>query len=156
MNEIPGPRGWLPLFFFIIFISAAPSFAFFMASLIGSNSVSIFSFGNLYGWGSFWICTSFALLLIGNYQFIERAQMLILGAMLCCVAVAVAFAQPDWPATLKGSLVPVLPDYPAWVLAKYPPFQDRSVWIELSLAVSVIGGVGYDYLCYVALLREKP
>jgi len=154
-NEIPGPRGWLPLFFFSIFISCAPFLASFMASLLGNISSFIFPRFDLYIWASVWILVCFVLLVIGSYDFIERAQLLILSVMVVCVIVAVAYARPDWLGVLQGSLVPQMPEYPAWVLDKYEGFRSRSLWLELGVAAAVTGGGSHDYLCYVALLREK-
>jgi len=92
---------------------------------------------------------------MGGYTFLERAQMLILGSMLVCILVAVVYVQPDWLKVVRGLLFPQVLDYPAWVTEKYESFRNRSVWLELAVAASVIGGSAFDYLCYASFLREK-
>ena len=154
-NQIPGPRGWLTLFLFSIYIIYSPFAAFFMQGLLGSISASIFPGGDLYTWATIWVVASLILLAIGKYAFLERAQMLILGSMLACTFVAVVFVQPDWSKAIQGAVVPQLPDYPEWVTDKYESFRDRTIWVELALAAAFIGGVATDYFCYVSFLREK-
>lgn len=154
-NHIPGPHGWLPLFFFSIFIVCAPFWTFFQEGLLGSVCVSIFSWGDLYFWATIFVVVSFGLLAVGGYAFLERSQMLILGLMMVCIGIAVFYVQPDWLGILQGFFVPQIPEYPEWVREKYPIFQSRSEWLEIAVAVSVIGGAAAEYLCYVAFLREK-
>jgi len=154
-NEVPGPRGWLPLFFFSIFIICAPIWASLQTGLLGSICANIFPRGDLYFWASVWVAVSFVLLLIGNYAFLERVQISILGLMLACIFIAVIYVGPDWLQVLHGSFVPQLPEYPPEILKKYPNFADRPVWIELTVAAAVIGGAAADYLGYASFLREK-
>ena len=154
-NEIPGPRGWLPLFFFLIYIVCAPFWQFFMAGLLGSICVSIFPWGDWYFWATVWGLVSFVLLYVGNYTFLERTQMLILGLMLICILIAVVYVQPNWLKVLQGFFIQQPPDYPDWLHQRYDSFRNRSAWVELVVAASVIGGSAGDYLCYVSFLREK-
>jgi len=81
--------------------------------------------------------------------------MAILGLMLVCILIAVAFVSPDWLAALKGLVVPVVKDYPDWVLQKYESFRERPVWVELAVVFTVMGGIAADYFCYVSFIREK-
>jgi len=41
-NELPGPRGWFPIFSFSIYFICAPFWASFMTGLLGSICASIF------------------------------------------------------------------------------------------------------------------
>lgn len=154
-DRIPGPRGWLPIFFFTIFIVCAPFWASFQLGLLGSISGSIFPSGDLYFWATVWVVVSFVLLAVGNYTFLERTQMIILGLMFVGTFIAVLYVRPDWIGVVQGLLVPQLPDYPSWVLENYESFRDREEWLELTVAASVTGGVAGDYLCYTSFLREK-
>ena len=155
-KEVPGPRGWLPLFFFSIFFICNPFWASLQTGLLGGITASIFPHGDMYFWATVCVIGSLVLLVIGNYRFLERAQMMILGVMLVCILVAVFYVQPPWWQVLKGLLLPQIPEYPGWVLDKYHEnFSGRSQWLELTVAISVIGGAAGDYIFYVSMLREK-
>ena len=154
-DGIPGPRGWLPIFFFTIYIVCTPFWASFQLGLLGSISGSILPHGDLYFWATVWVVVAFVLLASGSYTFLERAQMLILGLMFVCTLIAVLYVHPEWFEVIKGFLLPQLPEYPSWVPEKYPVFRDRKEWLELTIAATVTGGVAGDYFCYVSFLREK-
>jgi len=154
-DQTPGPRGWLPIFFFTIFIVCVPFWGSLQLGLLGSISGSIFPYGDLYFWAAVWVVVSIFLLALGGYTFLERAQMLILGLLFVCSFIAVLYIRPEWFEVFKGFLLPQLPEYPGWVLEKYTSFRDREEWLELVVAATVTGGVAADYLCYTAFLREK-
>jgi len=72
-REVPGPRGWLSLFFFSIFIICTPVFISFQMGLLGSVSARIFpSFlpetpdYDIYLWATVWVVVSFGLLVVGR------------------------------------------------------------------------------------------
>jgi hypothetical protein len=45
-------------------------------------------------------------------------------------------------------------EYPEWAMVD-PAIAGRPVWVEAATYVGVVGGSGYDYLAYLAYLREK-
>lgn len=107
-----------------------------------------------YGWAGLVLVSVFVLSIRGNYQKLESAQMVIVGVMLLLVVAAVFLLKPDWLEVLKGTLWPSQFQYPNWI-DRYPTVEERPVWVELTTYVGVVGGSSYDYLCYVAFIREK-
>ena len=154
-SSIPGPRGWLPLFVFLIALLCSPFWSSFLQGILGTVSTWIFQVGDLHIWATVWVVASVLLLAVGGYNFLEKAQLLILGLMLVGIIVAVIYVRPDWLATLKGIFIPQVLVYPDWVHKSYPTFIGRSEWVELTMYVAAIGGQSYDYLCYASFLRDK-
>ncbi|MBT5927416.1 MAG: Nramp family divalent metal transporter [Verrucomicrobia bacterium] len=154
--SLPGPRGWLPTTFLLLAVPCFPIWVAFHASTVGSliNHLVGSSTSTTYGWAALVLVSVFFLSIRGNYQKLERAQMLIVGVMLFLVVAAVFLLKPDWLAVLKGTLWPGQFQYPNWI-DRYPTFEERPIWIELTTYVGVVGGSSYDYLCYVAFIREK-
>ena len=154
-NHLPGPRGWVTICFFTIFLICAPFWAFFMQQLLSSHCASVFPQMDLYTWATIWVTVSFVLLAVGSYKFLEKVQMTILGVMLVCALIAVIYVQPSWLEVCKGFFVFLMPEYPSWVAEKYQDKILASEWLEFTVAASVIGGAAFDYLGYASFLREK-
>ena len=154
-SAIPGPRGWLPLFIFSIAVIFDPVWFSFLSGLLGTLCTWIFGFGDHFWWATVCVGASLVLLALGGYRFLEKAQLVMLGLMLVCIFVAVAYVRPDWLAVAKGLFFPQQLVYPDWLFDKLPHMRDRSWLVEVSVYAAAIGGAGYDYLGYVSLLRDK-
>ena len=152
---IAGPRGWFPLFMFVIAVVCYPPWYSFLSGLLGTVCAWIFGIGDHYIWATVFAGAAMLLLYSGGYDFLEKAQLLILGLMLACIAVAAVYVRPDWLAVAKGALVPQSLAYPDWALEKVPQLRFRSVWVEILVYASAIGGSSFDYLGYVSFLRDK-
>ena len=83
--------------------------------------------GSHFTWATVWVLLALILLAIGGYDFLEKAQTVILAITLVCVLIAVAYVRPDRLAVLKG-FVPRTLEYPDWVFAELPSLRDRSEW----------------------------
>jgi Mn2+/Fe2+ NRAMP family transporter len=151
---IRGPKGWLPLFMFAIFAFTIPLWYSFLAGLTGLTCAWIFGMGNHYMWATAFVAVAVLLLIVGNYDFLERVQTGILAVKVGCILVAVFYVGPEWLAVAKG-LVPRPLEYPDWLFGVLPEMKNRSVWVEVIVYASVIGGQSFDYLAYVSFLRDK-
>ena len=154
-SRIRGPRGWFPLFMFIIAVLSYPLWFSFLAGLLGTICAWMFEFSDHYVWATVFMAAAFVLLTIGGYQFFEKAQMIILGLTAGCMVVATFYVRPDWFSVLKGAVLPQAMAYPDWLPEKLPQFRLRSVWVEVLVYVSAIGGTTYDYLGYTSFMRDK-
>ena len=154
-NALPGPRGWLPLFMFAMFLLVLPFAYAFLVGLTGQVTTWITGTGDQYIWGTVFGVLAGSLWLAGTYKFLEKAQTLILALMVASILVAVAYVGPDWLGVAKG-LLPQALAYPDWAYSAVPEIRNRSIWVEVLVYGSVIGGVGHDYLAYVSFLRDKP
>ena len=115
----------------------------------------MFGFSDHYVWATVFMAAAFVLLTIGGYQFFEKVQMIILGLTAGCMVVATFYVRPDWFSVLKGAVLPQAMAYPDWLPEKLPQFRLRSVWVEVLVYVSAIGGTTYDYLGYTSFMRDK-
>ncbi len=154
-TSIPGPRGWLNLFIVAVALVCAPMWLCFLEGILGTICAWMFGVGSHYLWASIWVVVAMLLLAIGNYQFLERPQMIILGLTVGCIFVAVFYVQPDWWQVMQGLFLPVPLTYPEWLYQELPNMAARSPWLELIVYAAAIGGQSYDYLAYVSFLREK-
>ena len=152
--SIPGPRGWLHLFLVVCLLVTIPLTFAFLLGILGTASSWIFGIGDHYFWASLCVAVVVALLFVGGYGLLEKAQLVILIAMLGCILVSVFYLRPDWIAIAKG-LVPRPLTYADWLFTTLPEMRDRSVWVEVLVYVSVIGGVATDYFAYTSFLRDK-
>jgi hypothetical protein len=164
--EIPiGPRGWLPSVMFVFAAVCIPIWVGFHCSVLGdliaelSGSKAWLSGATVHLWGLVMlVMVSFAAFR-GGYAALERVQLVIIGLMLGLVSLALILLKPDWLEMLYASLVPQRLYFPEWMLTDPRPsiesIVSKPVWIEMTLYVGVIGGAGFDYLAYVAFLREK-
>ena len=152
---IGGPRGWFTLFMLIIVVVCQPVWVSFLLGILGTVCVWIFGVGDLYLWATACGAVVLVLLALGTYNFLERAQMIILGVTGIGIVVALFYVGPDWLAAAKGAFLPQPLSYPDWLPEKLPQFRLRSVWVEVLVYVSAIGGSSYDYLAYASFLRDK-
>ena len=152
---VGGPRGWFPLFMFLTALVCYPPWFSFAAGLLGTACTWMFGFGTHYVWATVFVGAAVILLAIRSYNFFEKAQMLILALKVGCIIVAVFYLRPDWLAVANGLVLPQWLAYPDWLFKKLPEFRDRSVWVEILVYGSAIGGASFDYLGYVSFLREK-
>ena len=152
---LPGPRGWLPLFVVALGFLAMPIWNSFFLGIIGTICSWILGFGSHYVWATVCVGLALVLLAIGGYNLLEKIQVSVLAIMLVCILISVFYVRPDWLAVLKGLVLPQALSYPEWLFEKLPNMRDRSVLIEISVYMAAIGGMGYDYLGYLAFIREK-
>ncbi len=152
---IAGPRGWFTLFIFIIVLVCQPLWVSFLLGILGTACTWMFGVGNLYFWATACAATAVVLLALGGYDFLEKAQMMILGVTGICIVLAMFYVGPDWLAAVKGAFLPQPLSYPDWLPEKLPQFRIRSVWVEVLVYVSAIGGSTSDYLGYASFLRDK-
>ena len=160
--ELPGPRGWLPLVFFLLAVPCFPIWVCFHAGTLGTLLSGLTDTGHFWRNGAHlvWGMGALTLVLIlcfaGGYATLEKAQLVIVILMLASVGVAIFFVNVDWLALLKGLFVPQAVEYPQWINAQsHAEIAKRSAWLETITYVGVIGGSSYDYLAYVSYLRDK-
>jgi hypothetical protein len=106
-------------------------------------------------WGAAVILTATCLSFIQTYGVVERVSTLILCLKVGLIFVAVLLVRPDWAAAAWGLVAPRIPEYPAWVVASYPDFRGRTVFLEMAVLLGAVGGGVQDYVGYVGFLREK-
>lgn len=160
---MPGPRNWVPvtigllsLFCFPFWQAALPLvLGGFMNWVVGvdGNSEQLLLYGRL--WATLAIVVSVLLLWLKSYEFLEKAQLVIVGLLLACIFAATGASRPDWGAVLVGMITPIIPSYDAWILQKYPMIAARPTWVEVITCIGAVGGGTYDYVGYVGCLREK-
>jgi Mn2+/Fe2+ NRAMP family transporter len=159
-SRIPGPRAWVVKLMAIVSILAFPMWIAALSDALSSLCVWITGVGAGTGWGRpLWatviILTATTLSLIQTYNIVERVSTLILALKVVLILIAVPVVRPDWGAALWGLIVPHLPDYGPWVIAKYPDFAGRTVFLEMAVLMGAVGGGVQDYIGYVGFLREK-
>jgi hypothetical protein len=160
-----GPRGWLPAVMFVFAAICIPIWVSFHSSVIGdllaglTGTKHVLNGATVHLWGAGVLVGVLLLALAGGYATLEKAQLLIVTAMLLAVGVALILLKPDWLQLLLGAVVPRPLTYPSWLLEDSRPalqqIAARPVWVEASLYVGVIGGASYDYLAYTSFLRDK-
>jgi Mn2+/Fe2+ NRAMP family transporter len=164
--EFPvGPRGWLPLLFFLLAAAFIPVWVSFHSSVLGdlmawlTGTKHYLGGATIHLWGSGILLAVFVLAMAGGYGVLEKTQLAIVAAMLAAVIITLILFRPDWLELLGGFVVPRRFEYPDWLLSDARPgaqlIAGRPVWVELSLYAGVIGGAGYDYLAYTSYLRDK-
>ena len=160
--ELPGPRGWLPLVFFLLAVPCFPIWVCFHAGTLGTLLGALTGTEHAWRgaahlvWGIGALTLVLGLCFAGGYATLEKAQLIIVVLMLVSVGAAVFFVQVDWLALLKGLVVPEAVKYPPWINPEaYSEIASRSPWLETTTYVGVIGGSSYDYLAYVSYLRDK-
>jgi hypothetical protein len=158
--DCPGPRGWLPMVFLLLGIVAFPIWVGFHAGTVGTLLASLTDSGTSvrgaahFIWGIAVLILLMPLVLTGGYRRLERIQLAIVALMLLAVLVSVFWLQPDIARFLSEALTPLALAYPDWA-DSVPGLETPPLWVELATYVSVVGGSGYDYLAYVAFLRDK-
>lgn len=158
---LPGPAGWVVWALAALTILCFPLWLSGLPKMLGGLMVWIFGlegqvvWGDARVWGTGFVVAAIALTLVQSYGAMERLQTLIVALLLGSILVSVIASRPDWLAVLAGTLVPQIPEYPPWVLAKYPAIAARSAWIEMGTYLGAIGGGSQDYFGYIGMLREK-
>jgi Mn2+/Fe2+ NRAMP family transporter len=158
--HLPGPTGWLPMVFLLLAILSFPIWVGFHAGTIGTliatltHTQSALDGGSHFAWGLGVLAAMLALVWSGNYQRLERLQLLIVFVMMGCVSVSLVLLRPDPIEMLRGLFGLADIRYPDWI-ERHPAFLQRPLWVELVTYVGVVGGSGYDYLAYVSFLRDK-
>ncbi len=160
--DLPGPRGWLPLTFFLLALPCFPIWVCFHAATLGSllawltNTTAALGGAAHFAWGAALLLVTFLLSTRGGYQALERFQLALVLLMVGAALAAVFFLQPDWAAFARGLMWPSLPAIPDWATSSaHPELASRSIWLEIITYVGVIGGSSYDYLAYASYLRDK-
>jgi hypothetical protein len=163
--DLPGPRGWLTILFFLLAVVCIPIWMSFHASVLGdflaalTGTKTILGGATIYLWGIGLLLGVFLFALAGGYSALEKTQIGIVACMLFAVIITLVAFGPNWLELLRGMFVPQLLEFPAWLATDANPAAQKiasnSVWAELSLYVGVIGGAGYDYLAYTSYLRDK-
>ena len=85
-----------PLFIVLIAVICSPIWNSFLQGIMGTVCTWIFGIGDHYIWATVCVVLSFLLLAVGGYGFLEKAQLVILGAMVVAIFVAVFYLRPDW------------------------------------------------------------
>jgi hypothetical protein len=163
--DLPGPRGWLTILFFLLAAAFIPVWMSFHASVLGdlvaylTNTKQYLGGATIHLWGAGLLLAIFVFSLLGGYAALEKTQIVIISGMLAAVVITLIIFGPNWLEFLRGFFVPQRLEFPAW-LANDPNktaqrIASQPVWVELSLYVGVIGGAGYDYLAYTSYLRDK-
>lgn len=161
MASLPGPRGWLPLLFFLLGCLCFPIWISFHSGVLGNLAAwitgtrDVLNGGIDYVWGFLLLAATLLLSATRGYALLERVQRIIVGALIACAAAALLIHQPDWLDILGGTLIPHRLYYPEWLSGSYPQLARQPVWVEMTRYVGVIGGAGFDYLAYVSFLRDK-
>ena len=160
-----GPRGWLPILFFLLAAAAIPVWLSFHASVLGdlvaylTGTKQYLGGATIHLWGCGLLAAVFLLALAGGYSALERIQLVIVVGMLAAMIISLILFRPNWFDLLLGFVVPERFAYPSWMLTDTRPSVQKivaqPVWAEVSLYVGVIGGAGYDYLAYTSYLRDK-
>lgn len=149
----PGPRGWFPLLLGVVSVLAFPSWISGLSTALGDLLGEVIA-GPGQVWATAIILSTGLFAWLGTYDWLERAQTVIIALKLGIVAIGLFFIQPDWLSALAG-LLPTLPDPAGWVAGKYPDIAATPVWLEVATYLGAVGGGVYDYIGYTGMLREK-
>lgn len=154
--RLPGPRGWLPMTFLILGLPCFPIWVAFHANTTASILPQLAGHALLPQvlWANLLLFLCLMLCLRGRYRLLEMVQLVMVLALLGIALGALLLVAPSMKEWVSVILATEMPVYPDWV-EQYPNIASRPVWVELSTYVGIVGGSSYDYLCYVAFLREK-
>ena len=159
-TKLPGPRGWLPWTLLVVAVPAFPVWVSFhsgtLGTLLGAVTGTRESLGGnaSLAWGIGILVLTLVVSVTGGYARQERFQAVVVALMLISVLVAVAMLKPDPMALFRGFLNFGSLEYPEWA-RELGEFRGRPVWVEAATYAGVVGGSGFDYLAYVAWLRDK-
>ena len=155
-NHVAGPRGWLPLFMFIIVTVCIPIWYAFLSGVLGTFCDWIFGTEEKFVlWATFFSIIGFIILIFESYSFLEKIQMILIGTMVLFMFTAMLYLNPPWLEILKGLFIPGSLSYADWVPIADPEMRNRTPFLEIIVYISVIGGSSQDYLSYASYLREK-
>ena len=154
--ELPGPRGWLPMTMLMLGTLLFPVWVGFHSGVIGTL-LSQLSGLNPHLAAVLTLASVMVIVYRGGYESLERIQFGIVVAMVLGVVISLIVLQPDWVQMLVAMVWPTRIEYPEWLFTNkdYESITRRPVWVEVGTYVGVIGGSSYDYLAYVAYVREK-
>jgi Mn2+/Fe2+ NRAMP family transporter len=157
--KLPGPRGWFPLLMGVIAIAAFPAWIAGYGEFLGQ--IVTWSFGfpqnstNFAIVGTILILVTAALTILGGYDLVERAQVLIVAFLSAAILVLTVSSLPS-PLSIIGGLIPTFPgSYPSFVVENYPTITDRPVWVEIVTYMGAVGGGVYDYIGYVGYAKRR-
>ena len=155
-NDLPGPRGWLSMTMLILGTLLFPIWVGFHSGVIGTL-LSQISGLDPHVAALLTLASVMVIVYSGGYESLERIQMIIVVLMVLGVVISLIVLQPDWLQMLKAMVWPTRMVYPEWLFAtkEYESIAHRPVWVEVGTYAAVIGGSSYDYLAYVAYIREK-
>ena len=160
MMSLPGPRGWLVVLLLMIATVAMPIWVSFHSGVLGNlmawmtDTRTLFHGGIDYAWAAVILLAVMFLSLTGGYSVLEKTQTAVVLTMVLCAGITLVLYNPDWVELLTG-LLPHSLHYPEWLAEHHPEIARHSVWVETTRYIGVIGGAGFDYLCYTSWLREK-
>jgi len=155
-NELPGPRGWLSMTMLILGTLLFPVWVGFHSGVIGTLLSQLTGIDSHLA-ALLTLASVMVIVYAGGYTLLERIQFAIVVLMVLGVLISLVVLQPDWLQMFIAMVVPTRLAYPEWLFASdtYASIAKRPVWIEVGTYVGVIGGSSYDYLAYVAYVREK-
>ena len=168
-SNFPGPPLWFPLLIALPTLAVMPiAFSAISETLAGYiHELAGPLAGQQVGpyqhiefrenfWGTLILSLCLCLAIASSLKILERVSAFVLGILLTCVIVSVAFCDPDWWEICRGIVWPRVPEYDAWILKEYADtFERRSPWLEIALYLTAVGGGTFDYVGYVGMLREK-
>ena len=106
--DLPGPRGWFPLVFFLLALLCFPIWVCFHSGTVGTllswlaGTTQSLHGGAHFVWGMATLAVVLVLVFSGGYAALERIQLVIVLLMLACVAVSLFAVKPDWLEFFKG------------------------------------------------------
>ncbi|MBX9655390.1 Nramp family divalent metal transporter [bacterium] len=155
-NQLPGPRGWLSMTMLVIGTLLFPVWVGFHSGVIGTLLSQLTGVDSHLA-ALLTLASVMVIVYAGGYTLLERIQFSIVVLMVLGVIISLVVLQPDWLEMLVSMIVPTRLAYPDWLFSSdsYASISKRPVWIEVGTYVGVIGGSSYDYLAYVAYVREK-
>ncbi|MFC6963429.1 Nramp family divalent metal transporter [Halocatena marina] len=157
--KLPGPRGWFTLLMGFLALLAFPSWVGGLAKMLGQITAWVLGLPvnntTAAALGTIMIVVTFGLDLLGGYEAVERAQVVIVAFLSAAIAVLAIATQPPL-GKVMGGLIPMLPsDYAPFVHQKYPEVAARSVWVEVVTYMGAVGGGIYDYIGYVGYTKQR-
>ena len=121
MMDLPGPRGWVPIMFFVLAAICMPIWVSFHSGVLGnltswvSGTESYFRGGADFVWGALILTSLLLLSATEGYTVLERVQIAIVAALIVCAGISLVLYNPDWLAMLKGAVIPPIYEYPDWI-----------------------------------------
>ena len=121
MMDLPGPRGWLTILFFLLAIPCYPIWVSFHSGVVGNlmswitGTRDAFHGAGDYLWGIAVLCGVLVLAATRGYSFFERIQVTIVLLMVICAGITLVIYNPNWLDMLKGAFVPQPYYYPEWL-----------------------------------------
>ena len=159
MLSLPGPRGWYPLMLLLMMTFVMPVWITFFCSVLGNLSAYVLGLQGAMNGGIDYVLGGAILIgllilsALGGYSVLEKVQIVLVAGLVGSAFISLILLKPDWFGLL-GGVVPRPLSLPDWA-RQFAEFKERSVWVETTLYVGVIGGAAHDYLAYTSWAREK-